>query len=167
MLGLIEGLGSFADVTNAIVYAVEGNAGAAWSSGLAAVPFIGLAATGGKWLGRGFRALGEAGLIRFGTGLRPTGSIWRAGGINPGSLRLRPGEQAISFRSSLANPWPKPASGPVFRPGDVAHAYDPSKLPRAHIVIDDAAGHVSVSGATVPDLKQAVIPGSRVRFPDD
>jgi len=54
--------------------------------------------------------------------------IYRGGKPSPSNLKLRPGEDALSFRNSVSNPLPK-TERPVFRPGDDYIGIDTSKLP--------------------------------------
>jgi hypothetical protein len=61
-IGLIPGIGEAADLINAGIYAAEGRNTEAVISLLATIPFIGMAATGGKWAGK---AIGE--VIESGT----------------------------------------------------------------------------------------------------
>jgi RHS repeat-associated protein len=86
--------------------------------------------------------------------------IYRAGGSNPGNLTPRLGEEALSFRDSLSNPFPLPqGKRPVFGPGQPYIKVDTSKLPPASVRLDNiqAAGHVSVRGASPAQLKDAVV----------
>jgi len=89
--------------------------------------------------------------------------IYRGGKPSPSNLKLRPGEDALSFRDSISNPLPK-TERPVFRPGDDYIGIDTSKLPRGSVVPDNVPpGHVSVQGVTPEQLQQAVI--ERGKFP--
>lgn len=82
---------------------------------------------------------------------------------SPSTLKLRPGEDALSFRDSVSNPLPK-TERPVFRPGDDYMGIDTSKLPPGSVVPDNVPpGHVSVQGVTAEQLQQAVI--ERGKFP--
>ena len=89
--------------------------------------------------------------------------IYRGGKPSPSNMKLRPGEDALSFRDSLSNPLPK-TERPVFRPGDDYIGIDTSKLPPGSVVPDNVPpGHVSVQGVTPEQLQQAVI--ERGKFP--
>jgi uncharacterized protein RhaS with RHS repeats len=90
------------------------------------------------------------------------GILYRAGGSNPGSFKMRSGEDAVSFRDSLSNP-ADAAAKPVFKPGDQFVGVDSSKLPAGSVVRDGSPpGHVSVTAA--PDqIRNAIV--ERGRFP--
>jgi RHS repeat-associated protein len=115
---------------------------------------VGTVVGSGRLARQALNAAGEAGQ----TGAR----IYRGGKANPGNLRTRPGESAVSFRSSLSNP--VGSSGrPVFRPGDDYIVVDPSRLPKGSVVYDNVPdGHVSVSGVTPEQLKDAVVDRGRL-----
>lgn len=87
------------------------------------------------------------------------GTIYREGAPSPSNLRVRPGEDALSFRDSLSNPWPL-AEGqrPVFRPGEPYFGVETAKLPPGSVVPDGVPpGHVSVMGVDPGVIKDAVI----------
>lgn len=87
------------------------------------------------------------------------GTIYREGAPSPSNLRVRPGEDALSFRDSLSNPWPL-AEGqrPVFRPGEPYFGVETAKLPPGSVVPDGVPpGHVSVIGVDPGVIKDAVI----------
>jgi hypothetical protein len=88
-------------------------------------------------------------------------TIYRGGGSNPGSLKLRPGEEAVSFRDSLSNPIG--AKGrPVFRPGDPYIGVDTSRLPPNAVLRDNVPpGHVSVR-ATPEEIQRAIVEKGRL-----
>jgi hypothetical protein len=78
--------------------------------------------------------------------------IWRAGKTNPGNFKA-PADGAVSFRSSLSNPWPMPKTGPVFAPGEPFSGIDISQLPPWSVEFDNVPpGHVSVRGVSPADL---------------
>lgn len=82
--------------------------------------------------------------------------IYRGGGSNPGNLKTRPGESAVSFRDSLSNPTGSRQS-PVFKPGDQYIGVDTNKLPFGSVVRDNnPPGHVSVR-ATPEQIKDAIV----------
>jgi len=97
--------------------------------------------------------------------------IYRAGPPSPSNLRPRPGEEALSFRDSLSNPWVPPAQRPpgwrpVFRPGEQYTPIDVSKLPPDSVVWDNMPpGHVSVRGVDWQTLRDAVVEELRGSFP--
>jgi hypothetical protein len=88
--------------------------------------------------------------------------IYRGGGRSPSNLRLRDGEDALSFRDSISNPM---APGhPVMHPGREYVALDTSMLPRGSVVPDGVPGsavtppgHVSVFVDDVDVLRAAII----------
>lgn len=89
------------------------------------------------------------------------GTIYRGGGSSPSNLKMRPGEDALSFRDSLSNPL-EPGS-PVLHPGRDYIGIDTSKLPPGSVVPDGVPGsaltppgHVSVY-VTDPDVLKAAI----------
>ncbi len=86
------------------------------------------------------------------------GTIFRGGGPNPSNLQLRPGEEGLSFRNSLSNPYP-PQGRPVFPPGGRYIEVDPSRLPAGSIIYDhNPPGHVTVIPPRQIDvLKNAII----------
>lgn len=89
--------------------------------------------------------------------------IYRAGKPSPSNMTPRPGEETLSFRDALSNPWPQ-GRRPVFRPGDDYFGIDTSKLPQGTVIPDHVPpGHVSVIHVPVEVLKDAVI--ERGRFP--
>jgi hypothetical protein len=93
----------------------------------------------------------------------PGGSLFRSGGKNPGNLTPRPGEEGLSFRDSLSNPYPK-GDRPVFRPGDKYIEVDPLRLPPGSVMRDNIPpGHVTVSPSPVEVLIDAII--KQGRFP--
>jgi RHS repeat-associated protein len=94
--------------------------------------------------------------------------IFRSGNPNPGNLTPRPIDQGnLSFRDSLSNPYPlEPGQKPVFGRGDSYFGVDTSKLPPGSVIPDNTPpGHVTVRGVPPEALKDAVIPGSRGKFP--
>ena len=89
--------------------------------------------------------------------------IYREGNPSPSNLKVRPGEEAISFRDSLSNPLPK-GERPVLRPGENYFGVDTSKLPPGSVTIDKfPPGHVSVRNISPDTLKEAV--SERGKFP--
>jgi hypothetical protein len=87
-------------------------------------------------------------------------TVFRGGGTNPGNLTPRASDNgALSFRSSLSNPWPlQPGQNPVFKPGQPYFGVDISKLPGGSVVFDNIPpGHVSIINVVVQVLKDAVI----------
>jgi len=89
--------------------------------------------------------------------------IYRSGKPSPSNLQARPGEDALSFREALSNPWPM-RDRPVFRPGDDYFGIDTSRLPPGSVLPDhDPPGHVSVLNVSAEALKDAVV--ERGRFP--
>jgi hypothetical protein len=102
-----------------------------------------------------------AGLLPVGKALK-AGKIFRAGRTNPGNFTPRAGEEAVSFRNSLSNPIDSKAN-PVFKPGTDFVEVDVARLPNAKVVLDNSPpGHVSVSGASAQELKDAVIDRGRL-----
>ncbi len=99
------------------------------------------------------------------------GMLYRGGGTNPGNMSLRAGEEALSFRDSLSNPWPlAEGAQPVLKPGQPYFGVDATKLPPGAAVADGAAGsavtppgHVSVA-ATPAEIKAAVV--EKGKFPN-
>jgi RHS repeat-associated protein len=94
--------------------------------------------------------------------------IYRGGTPSPSNLKLRPGEEALSFRDSMSNPL-TPGS-PVLHPGKPYIAIDTSKLPRGSVVPDGRPGsattppgHVSVYLDDWEMLQGAVV--ERGKFP--
>ena len=92
--------------------------------------------------------------------------IYRGGGTSPGNFRLRPGEEALSFRDSLSDPLP-PAK-PVFNKSEYVEV-DTSKLPPGSVVPDGVVGsaetppgHVSVYVDDPEILKEAAV---KFKFP--
>jgi len=84
------------------------------------------------------------------------GVIYRAGGSSPSNLKIRSGENALSFRDSLSNPIGA-GERPVFRPGDQYIGVETSKLPPGSVIRDNAPpGHVSVK-ATPEQIKAAIV----------
>ncbi len=82
--------------------------------------------------------------------------LYRKGGSNPGSFKLRAGEEGLSFRDSLSNPLDGKQC-PVFPPGADYVSVDPAKLPTGSVVRDNVPpGHVTVTGATPTQVKGAV-----------
>jgi RHS repeat-associated protein len=82
--------------------------------------------------------------------------IYRGGGSNPGNLKTRPGESAVSFRDSLSNPTGS-RQNPVFKPGDQYIGVDTRKLPPGSVVRDNSPpGHVSVKAAP-EQIKDAIV----------
>ena len=95
--------------------------------------------------------------------------IYRAGNPSPSNLRPRVGEEALSFRESLSNPYPLPTGQrPVFRPGDAYFAVDAGLLPEGTVIWDDEPpGHVSVRGLDAETLQDAIrVTGVRGRLPE-
>jgi RHS repeat-associated protein len=90
--------------------------------------------------------------------------IYRGGGSNPGNLKPRPGEEAVSFRENMSNP----ASGPaVLKPGEKYIGVDASALPAGSVKYDggingNPPGHVSVS-ASIEEISQAIV--EKDKFP--
>ena len=83
--------------------------------------------------------------------------ICRSGTPNPGNLRVRPGEQALSFRSSRSEPYPQQSSGPAFRDREY-FGVDTTKLPRGSVIFgNNPPGHVAVLGVSPEALRDAVI----------
>jgi hypothetical protein len=84
--------------------------------------------------------------------------IYREGTPRPGNLTPRSVDDgALSFRDSLSNPIDS-AGRPVFRPGEPYIGIDTSQLPSDSVIMDDVPpGHVSVTGVSPEDLRQAVI----------
>jgi RHS repeat-associated protein len=102
------------------------------------------------------------------TGAKPTVEvpeiIYREGKPNPGNLRTRPGEDAVSFRGSLSNPVPGGAR-PVLRPGEPYFGIQTSRLPPGSVIPDNIPpGHVSVKGVAPEVLQDAV--SVRGKFPN-
>lgn len=96
----------------------------------------------------------------------PTGAdpdiIYRGGGSNPGNLKTRPDESAVSFRDSLSNPIDS-KQRPVFKPGDQYIGVDAKKLPPGSVVRDNSPpGHVSVK-APPEQIRDAVV--EKGKFP--
>jgi hypothetical protein len=92
--------------------------------------------------------------------------IYRGGGTSPSNFRLRPGEEALSFRDSLSDPLP-PAK-PVFTKPEYVEV-DTSKLPPGSVVPDGVVGsaetppgHVSVY---VDDPKVLQDAATKFKFP--
>ncbi len=84
---------------------------------------------------------------------------FREGAPSPSNLRVRPGEEALSFRDSLSNPWPL-AEGqrPVFRPGEPYFGVNTAKLPAGSVIPEGVPpGHVSVVGVDPGVIRDAVI----------
>ena len=111
--------------------------------------------------GAGVAATEETGLGAGGTSSE--GLIYRSGGSNPGSLKLRPGEDGLSFRDSVSNPLGthEPA---VFKPGSDYISVDSAKLPAGSVVRDNVPeGHVTVR-ASPQEVKAAIV--GKGRFPD-
>ena len=91
------------------------------------------------------------------------GTIFRAGGTNPGNLTIREGEGALSFRDSLSDPIGAGTS-PVFTKDDYI-AVEVSKLPKGSAVLDNnPPGHVSVR-ATAEEIKKAATKGKLPKPP--
>jgi len=89
--------------------------------------------------------------------------IYRGGGRSPSNLTLREGEEALSFRSSLSNPYPS-GRQPVFRPGREYIGIDTSGLPPGSVVVDNVPqGHVSVFVDDVDLLRSLIV--EKGRFP--
>lgn len=57
--GLVPAIGIIPDITNAFIYTARGDYGSALGSGLAAVPVLGVFATGGKFLNKGKNLLNK------------------------------------------------------------------------------------------------------------
>jgi RHS repeat-associated protein len=90
--------------------------------------------------------------------------IYREGKPSPSNLRPRPGEDAVSFRTSLSNPLPG-GSRPVFRPGEPYFGVETASLPPEAVTVDNnPAGHVGVSGVPPEVLQDAVT--VRGKFPE-
>ena len=91
--------------------------------------------------------------------------IYREGGPSPSNLKVRPGEDGVSFRNSLSNPYPlHGGQRPVFRPGEQYIGVDPAKLPRGSVIPDNVPpGHVTVRGVDVETLQGAIV--ERGKFP--
>jgi hypothetical protein len=84
--------------------------------------------------------------------------IYREGTPRPGNLTPRSVDNgSLSFRDSLSNPIDS-ASRPVLRPGEPYIGIDTSQLPSGSVIMDGIPpGHVSVSGVSPEELRQAVI----------
>ncbi|MFE0459421.1 RHS repeat domain-containing protein [Kitasatospora sp. NPDC058965] len=98
--------------------------------------------------------------------------IYRGGTTAPSNLKLRPGEQAVSFRDSLSNPLPP--GTPVLHPGKPYIAIDTSKLPAGSVVpdgvpgsADTPPGHVSVYVDDWELIKAAKIDDLSGKFPKE
>jgi hypothetical protein len=88
--------------------------------------------------------------------LAEEGFLFRRGGTNPGSLKLRPGEEGLSFRDTLSNPIPK-GERPVFDHGADFIKVDASKLPAGSFTRNGVPpGHVSVT-ASAAEIKAATV----------
>jgi hypothetical protein len=91
-----------------------------------------------------------------------SGNIYRGGGGNPGNLKRREGEDAVSFRDSLSNHVDSKAN-PTFKPGGQYVEVDVAKLPKGSATADGRPhgpreeGHVSVT-ATPEEIKAAIVP---------
>lgn len=85
--------------------------------------------------------------------------IYRKGGTSPNNLKPRAGEDYVSFRDSLSNPYPKnPDQRPVFKPGDDYLVVDVSKLPPGSVFKPgDVPGHIGVRNVPPEVLKDAII----------
>ncbi len=91
--------------------------------------------------------------------------IYRSGGKNPGSLKLRPGESGVSFFESLANPISRKNS-PIFRSGKEFIVVDVGKLPKGSVFKDNLLpGHVQVQGVSHNDIIQAIVPNNSLGLP--
>ena len=108
------------------------------------------------------------GLIgKFGKGATSAGEIpdviYRGGGRSPSNLKLRKGEDHLSFRSSLSNPYPGDPQ-PTMRPGREYIGIDPSGLPPGSVIVDNVPpGHVSVYVNDVDLLRSLIV--EKGRFP--
>jgi RHS repeat-associated protein len=109
---------------------------------------------------RGLKQIDAArsgGAARGGGGAGEAGSLFRAGGSNPGNLKVRPGDDGLSFRDSLSNPIDAKNS-PVFKPGDQYIEVDADRLPAGSVVRDgDPPGHVTVRDATPEQINGAIV----------
>jgi RHS repeat-associated protein len=95
--------------------------------------------------------------------------VYRAGTEgNPNHVRMREGEDAVSFRDSLSNPANKEQA--VLTPGRNYIEVDPSKLPAGSVVADGGKtvggkvmpeGHVSVR-ATPEEIVKATVGGGKL-----
>lgn len=96
------------------------------------------------------------------------GVIYRAGKPSPSNLTVRAGEEGLSFRDTLSNPYPlAPGQRPVFRVGDDYFGISTSRLPPGSVRPDNIPpGHVTVTGVTPAALKDAATQtGIRGKFP--
>ncbi len=91
--------------------------------------------------------------------------IYRGGDPSPSNLRQRPGEDGLSFRNSLSNPYPLPDNQrPVFEPGKPFFGIDVSGLPPGSVIPDNQPpGHVTVIDVAWEILKSLVV--DRGKFP--
>jgi RHS repeat-associated protein len=91
--------------------------------------------------------------------------IYRGGDPSPSNLRPRAGEEGLSFRNSLSNPYPLPDNQrPVFEPGKPFFSIDASGLPPGSIIPDNVPpGHVTVIDVAWEILKSLVV--DRGKFP--
>jgi hypothetical protein len=89
--------------------------------------------------------------------------LYREGTPRPGNLTPRSADGgALSFRASLSNPI-NSQGRPVFRLGEPYIAIDASRLRAGTVVPDNSPpGHVSVIGASVQDLLQALVDRGRL-----
>ncbi len=113
-------------------------------------------------------------LSSSGSGVAPPvpSVIYREGTPAPSNLTPRSIDQGrLSFRESLSNPYPlSEGQRPVFRPGKNYFGVESGRLPTGSVMADGVpgsattpAGHVSVTGATVEQLKRAVV--TKGKFP--
>jgi hypothetical protein len=92
----------------------------------------------------------------------PGSTIYRSGGRSPSNLSVRPGEAGLSFRDSISNP-SDGGTSPVFEPGEEFIAVDSSQLPEGSVARDgNPPGHVTVSGASPAQIKNAITYKSRI-----
>jgi RHS repeat-associated protein len=86
--------------------------------------------------------------------------LWRSGTPSPSNLRVRPGEEGLSFRDSLSDPL---NDSPVFTK-DEYFGVNAGSLPPGSVVFDNnPPGHVTVAGVEPEVLKGAVV--VRGKFP--
>ena len=82
---------------------------------------------------------------------------------SPSNLKLPKGEDHLSFRSSLSNPYPGDPQ-PTMRPGREYVGIDPSGLPPGSVIVDNVPpGHVSVYVNDVDLLRSLIV--EKGRFP--
>ena len=83
--------------------------------------------------------------------------LYRSGKPKPSNIRSRPGEDGVSFRDTLSNPWPLgPGQKPIFPLGGRFFAVDPSRLPDGSVIQTPPEGHWIIKGVPPDLIKQAV-----------